>query len=248
MSGISRAQLLTTATKLILSLSGKQVSSDTLAAHQGFWGRFYHAFFTQVHRSYLLRSRGGSDDLGASWTPLKPKTVARKLRLAKRHKRVRSTRKKFLQQHLRTGERIWNFTYGSTFARLSATMGQSAARLEATRVAWGVVRSLGQEPALQPPTAGLAVPIMIDSGRLIRSYHPGRLIGNHYHSPREQVCRHEEQTVTVGTMVPYAEHAEKLRPVLHGGVGPWVRQALHSAIQGLLPRITPQGTIRTRSA
>jgi hypothetical protein len=243
---VNQLRLVEKATRLIQQLTGDKPTPGEVDQSGSFWAHFAQEFFSLVHRSYLVRSRGSSDDLGQSWQPLKPKTIRRKLKLAKRHKRVPASQRKFLKSRLRSGERIWGFIYSRAFSRLSATMGQRAAHLEATRIAWGVVQSLGHTPAIDPPTRGQSVPIMIDSGRLIRSYSPGRARGNVYDHPQEQVFRHEGQLVTVGTMVPYAEYAEKTRPVLTQDCGPWISRALRKAVSSLAGRLNGTGRLRAR--
>lgn len=194
-----------------------------------FWGHVAHHFFTLVHRSYLRRSRGGTDEQGESWAPLKESTVKKKLRLARRHRFTPSgaRRRPFPSRAPSTPHKRYWAVRARYMARLAPVMGFQAAALEATRFAWGAATNEAAKIKVRP-TRGLRVPIMIDSGRLIRSYSPGA-VTNRYHPRRDQLYRRSPNSITIGSLVPYAEHAEKKRPVLTSACAIWVRQALRVA-------------------
>jgi hypothetical protein len=226
--------------------SGARSSRAAQVAANVFWAHFAHSFFSQVHKSYLDRSKGHSDDTGAIWAPLAASTIRRKKNLSKRHKKVHWTKTDFLKSRFIPASKAWGSVYSSHFSRLSATMGTAGAHLEATRIAWGVLRKAGLEPKVKP-TQGIEVPIMIDSGRLIRSYRPGTISRSRYYPPAEQVFEVDDSTVTVGTMVPYAKYAERKRPVLHSQNTIWVRKALAQATNSMATRITMSDpTIKVR--
>lgn len=52
-----------------------------------FWTTVARVFFTKLHASFKARSRGSTDSFGATWNPLKPKTIKIKSRVHKRRGR-----------------------------------------------------------------------------------------------------------------------------------------------------------------
>lgn len=53
-----------------------------------FWATVAKVFFTKLHASFKTRSKGLSDSLGATWSPLKPKTIKIKSRPHRRGKKL----------------------------------------------------------------------------------------------------------------------------------------------------------------
>lgn len=53
--------------------------SDPHGIRNAFQGAFCQSIFQSIHEAFIAKSRGGSDDLGNVWSPLKPKTIARRL-------------------------------------------------------------------------------------------------------------------------------------------------------------------------
>lgn len=59
-------------------LSG--TAPDPHGVRNAFLGAFCRSMFQSISKAYVAKSKGGADDLGNTWNPLKPKSIAYRLR------------------------------------------------------------------------------------------------------------------------------------------------------------------------
>jgi len=148
-----------------------------------FGGTFAHKFFTELHRNFMLRSRGGSDEFGRSWKPLSPATIRRK-----QHSLSQKNAAKFkaiLKQKT------------AAFSRTGMPVAQ--ARVKATRLAYAAITQ--------------TVPIGIDTGEMEKSLRPGRVVGGRYTAPDKQIADTHGKDWKIGTRVAHAKYFHRKRPL-----------------------------------
>lgn len=144
-----------------------------------------------IKEAFVIRARGGTDDSGLSWEPLKRATVAG--RRPPPHKK-RGERPRGLLTMAQ--DDLWRKIYGGTLARLKGK-GYAVADAHglAAGHAWTVVKVAGGKTRLDT-LGGRSVEILRDTGLLLNSLSPG-IDGPSGH--QNQVFRLEAGAVIVGT-------------------------------------------------
>lgn len=183
-------------------LAGKV--SDPTNAVQGLLGAVGLQALALVKEAYITKARGGTDEAGISWQPLKPKTVA----YGRRHAGLR--RKGNGKRPLLTAaqDKLWRGVFARAYRRLNAKGDKDAAG-NAAALAWAVVKRQGGKTILGE-YGGTKVEIGRDTGRLLNSLSPGTAP---MPTSGDQVLRVETGSVAVGTRVPYAEAFHRKRPL-----------------------------------
>ena len=176
-----------------------------------FWSHFAHAFYEETHKAFLAKSKGGSDDSGMKWKPLKESTKRKRLSqkkgglgslLSKRNKKTNPATKK---QKYQT----------SAFGRLAAVVGEKEAKK---------LVSSGN------------VPILIRSGRLVESIKPAKMSGNRYYKKKDQIFELGDGRVKLGSEVPYADRQNKARP-LFGNEEVFIERAMDKATKAMVDQL-----------
>lgn len=154
-----------------------------------------------VKQAFVVKARGGTDDAGQSWPPLKPETVA----YGRRHPGKRKSKKPGSRPSLTpTQNAAWRKAFAQVkAARMAAGDGEDAASAVAAGHAWNVVKGMGARTVLEK-YGGAKVEINRDTGRLLASLSPGK-----------PGCLIEvgQRSVSVGTSVPYAPFVHARRPL-----------------------------------
>lgn len=111
-------------------------------AGQAFITAFLHQLFTDIHRGYMRRSKGGPDDLGFKWKPLSRKTIAARPITGADRKQYSIPSN--VTRGLLTPEqdKRWRGIFASQLKKLEAG-GAPDARARAARIAWGILKSEG---------------------------------------------------------------------------------------------------------
>jgi hypothetical protein len=182
---------------------------------------------TVLREAFLAKARGGADESGTAWAPLKPETVA----YGRRHpglarKKARAAKAGRGARPLLTAaqDELWRRTYR---AKLKGSADPRAAA-NAAAWAWAVVKLAGGKTVLG--VYGKApVEVGRDTDRLFRSVGPG--------PPHpDRLLEVEPGAVTVGTNVPYAAafHAKRpLWPAADGWPDVWWARLAAVAAQGV---------------
>jgi len=196
-----------------------------------------HYLFTQIHKAFLVKSKGGRDEFGNQWKPLARSTIAQRP--------IRPGERKALGiQGLGRGgrglltaaqNRQWKAIFASNFKRLSSRVGEAQAKQIAAKLAWAILKSRGAKTKLEV-LGGRKVPILIVSHDLERSLKPGHVSREHYDPSPNQVFSLQKDRITIGTEVEYASRQHKHRRLWPTAkqMLPWVRDGIRKGITSLL--------------
>ncbi|MBW1953240.1 MAG: hypothetical protein JRI66_09185 [Deltaproteobacteria bacterium] len=222
---VPRARLVSELRDLPRYLSGRLPDVHRYGAV--FKAHLARALMEKIYQAFLLKSRGGTDDAGYRWKPLKRETLAYRADVPcpLTHGRGLLTAEQ---------DRLWRGIFASNYARLSAVMGEAEAKAQAARIAWGILKAQGARTKLAA-YGNRKAPILYVTGRLARSLQPGRVSGGRYHPPREQVYEAHRQHIVIGSRVPYAPYVHRQRPLWPSSrrIGPWLAEATEKALQEL---------------
>lgn len=239
---VPRQQLVGELRKLPGYLSGRLTDQRNLSGH--FNSTFVHSLFGKIQKAFKDKSNpGGRDEFGDSWAPLKPSTIAqRPLRKGEATRLgIRGLGRAGRGLLTAAENRKWKGIFASTFARLAPVLGEAAAKAQAARLAWAILKSQGAKTKLA--TLGTrSVPLLVVSGRLKRSLGPGTLSAGRYSPPDEQIAKFNGNRLEIGTSVPYAGHVHKKRrlwPTIRK-MQPWFAQSAQTAVQRVLDIIAKQ--------
>lgn len=197
------------------------------------------ALLSKIQQSFLIKSRGGSDETG-SWPPLKPSTIARRrigagdlLAIGVKGTKIPKNRTRGL---LTSGENIkWKQIFGSRLAQLRARgMNEGAAKARAAQIAWAILKAGGAKTKLEV-LGGRKVDIGRDTNAMFRSLTPG-LAGD-----STQICEVGPGSMTVGSNVPYAGHFHRIRRL-------WPTDHLPESWNEALTQAIARGLIRAMQA
>lgn len=225
-SGRTPATLVGLMRRLPGILTGRMRGVDSDRLRRTFVAAYAHSMFTNIHRAFLVKSRGGTDETGTTWKPLKPETIAAR-RLSGPSRFAFAARR---GRGLLTAaqDRRWRGIFASAMTRFEAEgFAPAEARAMAGQLAWAILKKQGAQTRLAV-LSRRRVPILIDRGRLERSLRPGAVSGFVYRKPKEQIVEDRGQTVVLGTSVPYAARQHRTRrlwPTVRR-MRDWTRQAI----------------------
>lgn len=145
-----------------------------------------------IHKAFITKARGGTDEAGESWKSLSPKTI-----VGRRGNRTRTEKKRAKEGNdrpsvalnARQRDRWWD-VYRQQLARFKGNKSAAA------RNAWTILKSEGAQTLLSK-YGNRKVDILRDTGILLNSLSPGT-------DSNDQVFRIGRGEVIVGTNVPYA--------------------------------------------
>lgn len=171
-----------------LELVPQEAKGDGQAAHD-MRLRMGLALLGCIKQAFIVKARGGTDDAGDRWAPLKPSTIAySRTRSRGRGGRTGSERSRGSRpsQALSTAqqERWWRL-YRQGLAIYNGDKGNAARR------AWGIMKSEGVS-TLVSKYGNRPVEILRDTGALLNSLSPGA-------PSADQVLSVAPGSVTVGT-------------------------------------------------
>ncbi len=181
----------------------------------------------RIKTAFVAKARGGTDEAGDRWAPLKPSTIAYSRRGRSRAEKKQANRPSQALNR-RQQDRWWSL-YRQGLAMFRGDKGRAAKR------AWGISKAEGATTLLAK-YGGRKVEILRDTGVLLNSLSPGVGSGN-------QVLRVGRGEVVVGTNVPYARfHHERTRRIPQRRLWPepsrwpssWWRDILEQARAGVL--------------
>lgn len=200
----------------------------------------------QIHKAYIVKSEGGTDDLNQKWKPLKPETIAqrpiapgdiKKLGIGGRGQRAYKNRVRGLLTAQQ--DRVWRAIFASTFNKLRLSLGDGAAKAKAAEFAWAYVKKrMGAQTKLA--TLGKRdVLINRITDRLLKSLEPGRLTGESYNKPTDQIFETRQGAVIIGSKVEYAGNVHRLRKLWPKGytMRPWYTTATRFATANLVANL-----------
>ena len=199
--------------------------------------RVIHSLLTDIHKAYMEKSAGGTDELGNKWEDIKPETKAysRGSEGLGRSRRSRTGRGILTAAQ----DKMWRMIYSSMLRNLSRVMDEGEAKKIAAGHAWERVKAAGGETKIGL-LGGRKVPIMVSSHRLERSLRPGRLTKYSY-TPynKDQKVIVSLNSVTVRSAVPYAKEHKK-RPPIPDDLGEWRERAVEKGQQAVFDYLTTE--------
>lgn len=189
------------------------------------WTLYY--LFERIHKDFITKSKGGTDSLGIKWKPLSPRTIAsRPITVGDRRQyRLGSTSEG--RGLLTPNEDIrWRGVYISALRR-------GATKAEAAKMAWGVLKKNGARTKINV-LGNRSVPIMIVTRRLEKALRPGKVSGNRYIPPPNQIVNVDSSgQVTIQITIPYAEELNQVRQIAPNDLTPLLAEASKKATQHL---------------
>jgi hypothetical protein len=149
----------------------------------------------RIHGAYLHKARGGVDEAGISWPPLKPETVAYKRQHAGLVRKKKGERPRGLLTEKQDAR--WRGIFAGkvrSLQRQGLSYEDSAAN--AAALAWHILKLEGAR-LIRDVFGGRHVDVLIDQGDLIESLSPGS-------GSQHQVFEVGDGAVKVGSDLPYA--------------------------------------------
>lgn len=216
-------------------ITGKR--PDVYGLGKAFKSKLAFFLYTKIREAYLVKSVGGTDELGYRWKPLKTSTLARRPKTTWEVRQKAANWRVKGRGVLTVGEdRAWKAAYRRAYVKLSAIMGSTVAKREAERHAWAALRAAGAAGAKNPiGLLGLRKRILIVTERLLTSLSPGRMVGNTYDPMKEQIYRSGWGQLELGSKVPYAEKQHKMRKLIPSAtrITPWLQEGARQAVVDL---------------
>lgn len=171
-------------------------------------GRLGNAVLGTIQLAFIAKSRGGTDESGLKWAPLKRETIAQR-RIGPGTAKAQGLGGKRERGLLTpTQNKRWKAIYGSRVGPLMLQLGPAAGRAMAAKIAWSILKKEGAKTRLEV-LGNRQVEILRDTGVLFNSLSPG--VESTPSSAEGQVFRLGRGGVVVGTNVPYAapQHARR---------------------------------------
>ena len=196
----------------IANLPKRLASKTPNEVNRAFGNQFAYAFFKRIEKNFVAKSDGGRDEFGSKWKPLKPATIAQRPLTREEIKRNRIA--ELRQRGLLTPaqDKLWRGIFASLMKKYILQMDMNKAKVRAAKVAWTILKNRGALTKLQL-YGSRRVKILRVSDRLFESVSAGTLSGNRYYKPKEQIAKIEGNQFTFGSIVPYANRQNKMRPI-----------------------------------
>lgn len=210
---------------------------DVYSIGKAFKSHFSRSLFQTIHSEFLIKSEGGTDSAGIKWKPNSRQTIAQRplasgeftrlgLKRSEKHRGLLT-----LEQ-----DKLWKGIFRSTYLKLLARVGDKAAKAEAGKLAWAILKSRGAKTKLDI-LGSRKLPIGIDTHRLEKSIRPGRLISwDVYSPPEDQRVKFHRGSIDYTLKVPYALKFHSTRPIWPSNtrLQPWLRKASHEGLKSLM--------------
>jgi hypothetical protein len=203
--------------------------------HTNFPDQVIYELYTRIWRAYEDKSQGRADDLGNSWKPLSLTTIRNRLNQDHSGRFPFSTNKGKRPSLSSKHDRQWKAVYAKEVARLAPLIGLAEAKPKAAQLAWGVVKSRGAKttPQLLEQYRG-KVHILVDTGRLQKSFAPGVVTSAGYVPPNaDQKYEVRNYEYVIGSNVPYYNDVAVVRPIIPNNHSKWVEESIREAIRKL---------------
>lgn len=130
------------------------------------------ALLSKIQQAFIVKSRGGTDEAGISWPPLKRATIAGR-RITTAEKRATGVTGRRERGLLTPAEnRRWRKYYATALAWLRLSLPEGEAKARAAQIAWTKLKKEGAVTRLAL-FGGRQVDMLRDTGELFRSLSPG---------------------------------------------------------------------------
>jgi len=220
---------------------GKEI--DKYGFAKRFWGAVAHSMFTSIYDAFLIKSSGGTDELGFKWIDLHPKTKAYSRPDARRGLHLPGPKSRPTLTPAQ--DRAWRGLFVRLWHRLELHMDSDSARDIAAASAWIRVKDFYGATTLIEMLRDAKLPILNKTGALQASLFPAPLANGTY-SPinPDQVYRATSGSLTIGSKLPYAAYVDEKRPLWPDKAIVWVdrataagRDALHTHLPTVIKQL-----------
>lgn len=193
----SRADVRQLLSRLLRALSG--VEADPWGVTQAVQLRMGVVLLSLIQQAFIVKSRGGTDDCGIRWPPLKRETIARR-RLGKGEaKRLGITGPRTRGLLTPAEDARWRKIFARKTAQLQLRgMSLADAKARAAQIAWTVLKQEGAKTKLDV-LGSRTVDMLRDTGELLRSLTPGVERDGSAATVDGQILRAAPGKVIVGT-------------------------------------------------
>jgi hypothetical protein len=203
--------------------------------HTSFPDQVIYELYTRIWRAYEDKSQGRTDDLGNSWKPLSQTTIRNRLSKDASGRfpfaRSKQPRPSLNSKH----DKQWRAIYAKEVARLAPLVGLMEAKPRAAQLAWNIVKSKGAKTTSQLLEQYRGkVHILVDTGRLQKSFAPGVVTSSGYIPPNsDQKYEIRNHEYVIGSNVPYYKEVAEVRPIIPDNHSKWVEESIREAIRKL---------------
>lgn len=203
------------------------------------------AFLEKVSTAFDVKSRGGTDDLGNRWKPLKKETIAQRPLHPGDKKRLGITKgMKFRGLLTAEQDKLWRGIFRSNFLKLASRIGKAAAAVQAAKLAWAIVKAHGGKTKLEV-LGNRNVLINRITDALFDSLSPGSRgrAGTSdrvstYTPPEGQLFQVDRPgEIVLGSKIKYAERVAKLRALIPRRHRPWTNYATNRGVEAAVGAI-----------
>jgi hypothetical protein len=169
----------------------------------GFLNSIGMAALSSIYDAYITKADGGTDEMGITWPPLSPKTLAYGRRAGPNDPQLPNVNP--LRPSLTAAQDLrWRRVFYYMWQRFLLSMEDGPAKRRAAAVAWNTVKSEGATTKLEL-YGSRPHKILRDTGVLLNSLSPGTLTFDTYNPTNpDQVFRVEQGQVIIGSNVAYA--------------------------------------------
>lgn len=203
-----------------------------------FWAAFTQSMFQSIHDGFMVKSEGKTDETGEVWKPLEKSTIAQRpirrgekksLGIGGRRVRGLLTKKQ---------DKLWRGIFRGRFMQLAPRIGEAAAKAEAGKLAWGILKARGADTKLDV-LGSRDVPIGIVTHELERSLKAAKARGPSYRSRKAQVFRKVRGGIEIGSAVLHAKyfHADRRLWPEGADLELWLQRATQAGVVAAVERL-----------
>lgn len=203
-----------------------------------FYAAFTQSMFESIHDGFMEKSASRQDELGLKWKPLARSTIAARP-IRRGEKKALGIRGKRKRGNLTEAEdKLWKGIFRSTFVRLAPRIGEAAARQEAGKLAWGILKARGAKTKLEV-LGNRDVPIGIVTHELERSLKASKARGPSYRPRKGQIFRPIRGGIEIGTAVIHATFFHEDRRLWPEGTDLelWLTRATQAGVEAAVIRL-----------
>lgn len=214
---------------------------DSYGLRRAFQGAIAFYLFTKIHEAFLIKSAGGTDELGDSWEDISPYTKAYKRKAGNdlpSNLQRRLKNKQTLGLLTPSQHRLWKMIFSKVYHHLLKRFGEATALKIAGGTAWNRLKEAGALTKIQA-LGNRKVPILQDTLALVHSLSPGKYSpeSGYKKGDRKQIYLTLPKKVVIGTKISYANAVSKKRPIWPNDIDKWIDEAIAFARDILQERL-----------
>ena len=171
--------------------------------------RIANAVLSKIRQAFVVKARGGTDEAGITWKPLKRETIAQRRSTASERKALGVGGRRVRGFLTPAQDKLWRAIFRSRFVALAPRVGPREAAAIAGAVAWSILKKHGAKTKLDV-LGGRSVEMLRDTGVLFNSLSPG--VEEQPSRAAENVTDIRPGEIIVGSAVKYAAYQHRWRP------------------------------------